>query len=632
MILHIENNSVFSATILRSMSSVSKKRKVYQFHPEWEHEFFVTQRNGTCVCLLCQATIAFVKKTNIERHFRTVHPKVNTEFPLHNELRKEKIKKLITQLSVQQNMFTKPVDKSVAATLASYRISNVLAKRRKPFEDGEFIKEAFREAADELFHNFKNKSEIVAAIESLQLSSRTVTRRVESMSEDVFSQLKKDLDECRYFSMQMDESVDATGIAQLPVFVRMVFSNFTVKEELLKVIPLKGHTRGEDIFFAMKQLILSEKIPLQKLVSITTDGAPALRGSKNGFLALCQRDESFPQFLTYHCILHQQSLCGKFLNLNETMKTVVKIVNKIRSHSLQRRLFKELADELELQYGDLLLHTEVRWLSKGKVLQRVHKLLPAVKLFLQEIEESSLSAYLEDPLWLRNFAFLVDLTEKLNELNVTFQGKDKDIAEMISEVNSFIEKLSLWESCLQRGELRHFPTLKTQVEKFATPYNSTCYVNMISTLRDDFSDRFSDFKKISVITQFVSFPWANLELLNVSSAIENVFDVDRAALEVEIISLKNDLYIRSVAEPKNCWPLIPHEKYPVLVDVALRIKSLFASTYLCESLFSNMNFIKNKHRTRLTDEHLDSCIRLSVTSYTPNIKDIVNQISAQVSH
>ncbi|XP_047098740.1 protein ZBED8-like [Schistocerca piceifrons] len=168
-----------------------------------------------------------------------------------------------------------------------------MAKRKKPFKDGEFVEEAFQEAADELFHNFKNKSEIVAAIEFIQLSSRTVTRRVEKRSNDVFFQLKTDLDECCYSSMQLDESTDATGTAQWPVFVRMVFNNFTVKEELLKVISLKGHTRGEDIFFAMKQLILSKKIPIHELVSISTDGAPALRGSTSGFIALCQRDESF---------------------------------------------------------------------------------------------------------------------------------------------------------------------------------------------------------------------------------------------------------------------------------------------------------------------------------------------------
>ena len=52
------------------------------------------------------------------------------------------------------------------------------------------------------------------------------------------------------------------------------------------------------------------------------------------------------------------------------MKTVVKVVNNIRAHSPKRPLFRELTEELEYEYGDLLLHTEVRWLSRGRVLQR----------------------------------------------------------------------------------------------------------------------------------------------------------------------------------------------------------------------------------------------------------------------
>lgn len=52
----------------------------------------------------------------------------------------------------------------------------------------------------------------------------------------------------------------------------------------------------------------------------------------------------------YHCtsIIHQEALCGKFLKCNEIMKLVVKIVNSIRAHALQRRLFRTLIDELEL--------------------------------------------------------------------------------------------------------------------------------------------------------------------------------------------------------------------------------------------------------------------------------------------
>ncbi|KAJ8897955.1 hypothetical protein PR048_003313 [Dryococelus australis] len=46
---------------------------------------------------------------------------------------------------------------------------------------------------------------------------------------------------------------------------------------------------------------------------------------------------------------------------------------------------------------------------------------------------------------------------------------------------------------------------------------------------------------------------------------------------------------------------IPQEKYPALTDVALRVRALFASTYVCESSFSNIMFIKYKYRTRLTE-------------------------------
>jgi hypothetical protein len=104
------------------------------------------------------------------------------------------------------------------------------------------------------------------------------------------------------------------------------------------------------------------------------------------------------------------------------MKLVVKIINQVRAHALQRRLFKALTDELNYQYGDLLLHTEIRWLSEGRVLRRFNEQLPTIVEFFKESDET----YSEHTNfgWLRDFAFLVDVTEKLNELNVQLQGQD----------------------------------------------------------------------------------------------------------------------------------------------------------------------------------------------------------------
>ncbi|CAH0407789.1 unnamed protein product [Chilo suppressalis] len=68
---------------------------------------------------------------------------------------------------------------------------------------------------------------------------------------------------------------------------------------------------------------------------------------------------------------NQQVLCSKVLNTGEIMGTATKIVNSIRARSLQRRLFKlQLEDRESPEHTDLVLHTDVRWLSRGKILER----------------------------------------------------------------------------------------------------------------------------------------------------------------------------------------------------------------------------------------------------------------------
>ena len=56
--------------------------------------------------------------------------------------------------------FSRPNKKSKAATIASYRVSHVLAKHMKSFKDGEVVKEAFLEAADALLGDSKNNCSI----------------------------------------------------------------------------------------------------------------------------------------------------------------------------------------------------------------------------------------------------------------------------------------------------------------------------------------------------------------------------------------------------------------------------------------------------------------------------------------
>lgn len=111
-------------------------------------------------------------------------------------------------------------------------------------------------------------------------------------------------------------------------------------------------------------------------------------------------DPDFPTFMNYHCIVHQQAICGTVMGFR-------------------------ILEECSANYGSLLLHTDIRWLSKGKVLQRFLSLLSEIKTFMESREEDA--TLLSDPEWLLDLAFLTDVTEKLKNLNLQLQGKDKNI-------------------------------------------------------------------------------------------------------------------------------------------------------------------------------------------------------------
>ena len=118
---------------------------------------------------------------------------------------------------------------------------------------------------------------------------------------------------------------------------------------------------------------------------------------------------SFPDFLNYDCIIHQQALCGKILNMKEVRVVAMKIVCSIQARSLQRRLFPAHLEETSAEHTDLLLNTNVRWLSRGTFLAKL-------------LQVNAEFAQLEDYKWLLELAFLTDLTGLLNELEL--QGED----------------------------------------------------------------------------------------------------------------------------------------------------------------------------------------------------------------
>jgi hypothetical protein len=174
-----------------------------------------------------------------------------------------------------------------------------------------------------------------------------------------------------------------------------------------------------------------------------------MMGRNNGFVGLLQKEMEvcgYGKLISSHCIIHQENLCAKTLNIPHVMSTVVKTINFVRSRGLHHRQFQSLLATMESEYGDLQYFTEIRWLSRGAMLARFFALREEIGLFMEE--KGRPITELNKTEWICDLAFLVDITQHLNDLNVRLQGKEQHIGLMMSHVKAFEVKLRLWAAQL----------------------------------------------------------------------------------------------------------------------------------------------------------------------------------------
>lgn len=177
-----------------------------------------------------------------------------------------------------KNHFKKWIKSANSTTFASFVAARDIVGHGKPFTDGEYIKESFIKISENLFPDFKNKSEIMQKIKDMPLSAKTVKDRTIKMAEDVTKQQIKDINSAVAYSIACDESKDKGDIEQIALFCRYV-NSAGPQEELIELIPLKGQTRGEDICEAVLNCLRAKEINTTHLVSVATDGAPSDRST-----------------------------------------------------------------------------------------------------------------------------------------------------------------------------------------------------------------------------------------------------------------------------------------------------------------------------------------------------------------
>jgi hypothetical protein len=85
-----------------------------------------------------------------------------------------------------------------------------------------------------------------------------------------------------------------------------------------------------------------------------------------------------------------------------------------------------MCQEARSRHDTLVLYTDIRWLSRDKVLARVYELGNEL-LNIFTPENPDFAAQLNDEEWCAKLAFLADIFSHLNSLNAIMQGKEENV-------------------------------------------------------------------------------------------------------------------------------------------------------------------------------------------------------------
>ncbi|CAM4530892.1 unnamed protein product [Lepidochelys olivacea] len=354
-----------------------------------------------------------------------------------------------------------------SATEAPYRVSYHIALAGEAHSIGEkFIKPCAKDIVTCMLSEQSGKK-----IDAVQLSNHTAARCIKHLANDIEKELVCRLKICHEYSLQLDEPTDFSGLAVLLVFVRYRFNNIT-EEDLLLCESLQSYTTGEEIFNCINNFIRKHEISWGKCIDVCSDNARAMIGKIKG--VVMHIISVAPESTKSHCVLHRQALAVKEIpaDLKIVLDEAVQMISFVKSRPLQPRLFKILCEEMGSQHKTLLLHTEVRWLSRGKVLVKLFQLHSELLVFFtSENSGRKFNDCLKNSLWLMRLAYLADIFAKLNKINLSLQGKNVTIFTTMDKILLLKKKLEFWASSVEQNNFDCFPT----VHELLIEINSTVH-------------------------------------------------------------------------------------------------------------------------------------------------------------
>uniref|UniRef100_UPI00358FBA27 zinc finger BED domain-containing protein 5-like n=1 Tax=Myxine glutinosa TaxID=7769 RepID=UPI00358FBA27 len=277
---------------------------------------------------------------------------------------------------------------------------------------------------------------------------------------------------------------------------------------------------------------------------------------------------------------------------------------------------------MDADHEVLLFYTAVRWLSRGNVVKRVFELKDEIRFFLEVQEKRDLLAHFNDETWNKRVAYLADIFDQLNKLNLKFQGRETHVLIFQDDLRAFISKLQNWRRKVNLGNIAMFEKLcgvRDESEGELHQFLKDEITGHLESLEKEFQRYFPELtgEEVALVRNPFS---ATLDVFSLPDEVQD-----------EFLDLRNDSPARDLFQEKSVtqfWCAM-HQSYSKVSMLALRVLLPFASTYLCEAGLSTLVHIKTKTRNRLD---VEDDMRLALPNTPPRIPRLAAQMQPQPSH
>ncbi len=586
-------------------SSAAKRSKTRNpYHDSYISFGFTWTGNPKCpspLCILCHKKFAnsSMIPSKMKRHLKACHSYAASKGAPY-------FRKLLKNQNKQSKTFAGNFSVNDKAQEASYLIAKLISQKGESYTAGEnLIMPACKIIVSKIFGQ-----DAVQKIENVSVSGNVICQRINHMSHDAEKVLCEKLENNK-FSINFYISADISKKCHVITFVRFVNEgeiqeNFLCYRELLDL-------RMKDLFHIMSTYMKAKGLSWNKCVGFCTYSDPSLVTYVKSFASLVKRTN---HNITIQCFLHREFLVSRTLGheMKEVFDNAINMVNFIKQKPGHCTMFKKLCESFDKECVNLLLHTEIRWLSRGLLLDRLYQLQNELIEYFHDNNRQEFAECFEDEDWLLKLMYLADIFYHINQLSKSMQDPGENILTSSDKTAGLKRKLNIWKSHVTKKNLDMFPLLWGVVNKEECRQISRLILSHLEELR----------KKIECYFPCIStqgYDWIRNPFCEATTQPEN-FTLRE---EEELCELQSDRTLKMAFRDLSLdkfWVSVK-DKYPGIHRKALNILLQFSSSYTCEQAFSYLLSINNRDKNTLVSAEDE--IRVCLSKEQPRLEYLCNR-------